>query len=149
MGGANISRDRALSHVFGYTVLNDITARDLQFAHKQWFRGKSFDTYAPLGPWVATPDEIDDPHNLDLSLDVNGKRMQTGNTSSIIFRIPKLIEFISRNITLDPGDIISTGTPPGVGAFKTPPQFLRAGDSVTITVSNLGTQQAKVIAEPT
>ena len=144
-----VSRDRALEHVGGYLICHDVSERQAQISEGgQWFRGKSFDTYGPLGPWVATPDEVGDPHALDLSLDVNGERMQTGSTKTLIFGIPQLVEFVSRNVTLEPGDVISTGTPPGVGHARKPPRYLQPGDTVELRVSKLGAQRAKVVREP-
>jgi len=143
-----VSRDRALEHVGGYLICHDVSERQAKINEGgQWFRGKSFDTYGPLGPWVTTPDEVGDPHALDLTLDVNGERMQTGSTKTLIFGIPELVEFISRNVTLDPGDVISTGTPPGVGHARKPPRYLQPGDVVDLTVTKLGAQRAKVVRE--
>jgi 2,4-diketo-3-deoxy-L-fuconate hydrolase len=143
-----VSRDRALDHVAGYLICHDVSERQAQIQEGgQWFRGKSFDTYGPLGPWLVTPEEVGDPHALDLSLDVNGERMQTGSTKTLIFGIPALIEFISRNVTLEPGDVISTGTPPGVGHARKPPVYLKPGDTVELRVSNLGVQRANVVRE--
>jgi 2,4-diketo-3-deoxy-L-fuconate hydrolase len=144
-----VSRARALEHVGGYLICHDVSERQAQIHEGgQWFRGKSFDTYGPLGPWVVTPDEVGDPHTLDLSLDVNGERMQAGNTKTLIFDIPYLVEFISRNVTLEPGDVISTGTPPGVGNARKPPRYLQPGDTVELKVTKLGAQRAKVVREP-
>jgi 2-keto-4-pentenoate hydratase/2-oxohepta-3-ene-1,7-dioic acid hydratase in catechol pathway len=143
-----VSRERALAHVAGYLICHDVSERQAQIHEGgQWFRGKSFDTYGPLGPWVTTPDEVGDPHALDLTLDVNGERMQTGNTKTLIFGIPQLVEFVSRNMTLEPGDVISTGTPPGVGVARKPPVYLKPGDTVELRVSGLGVQRAKVARE--
>jgi 2-keto-4-pentenoate hydratase/2-oxohepta-3-ene-1,7-dioic acid hydratase in catechol pathway len=139
-----VKRDRAMDYVFGYTVLNDVSGRQAQFGDKQWFRGKSFDTFAPLGPYVVTRDEIGDPHNLDLFSKVNGEIQQSGNTRDLIFDIPFLIEFISQGITLVPGDIISTGTPAGVGVFQDPQRFLKSGDVVEVGVQDLGSQRSEV-----
>ena len=138
-GGKNIPEDKAYEHVAGYTCMNDVSARDLQKADGQWFRGKSCDTFAPIGPWIVTADEIPDPHSLRISLTLNGQTMQDSNTGNMIFRIPFLISYLSRTMTLDVGDIISTGTPEGVGAHRTPPTFLKAGDTVSVTVENIGT----------
>ncbi|MHC5056604.1 MAG: fumarylacetoacetate hydrolase family protein [Planctomycetota bacterium] len=141
----------ASAHVAGYVIMNDVTERRVQREEKQWHRGKSFDTFAPLGPWVATADEIPDPGTLDialdLSLDVNGTRMQTGNTRTMIFTVPDIIAFASRGMTLMPGDILSTGTPPGVGAFRDPPIFLKDGDVVEAEVSGLGRQRLRAVNE--
>ena len=137
-GGSRIPEDRAYEHVAGYTILNDVTARDMQFSDKQWFRGKSCDTFAPTGPWIVTRDEVPDPHVLSISLTLNGETMQDSNTSNLIFKVPYLVSYLSQSITWEPGDLISTGTPPGVGVFRKPPVFLKAGDSMTIAVEKLG-----------
>jgi len=137
-GGKNISQQDALSHVFGYTVINDITARDLQSRHKQFFKGKSLDGSCPMGPWIVTADEIQDPHNLPLRLRVNGETKQDANTSGMIFSIPVIIETLSKGITLEPGDIIATVTPSGVGFSRTPPEFLKPGDVVEAEVEGIG-----------
>jgi acylpyruvate hydrolase len=128
----------AYDYIAGYTIMNDVTARDLQRREKQWARAKGLDTFAPCGPWLVTKDEIDDPHSLDIQLRVNGELRQSSNTNDLIFKIPQLIEFISQDLTLRPGDIISTGTPSGVGVFSSPPVFLRAGDSIEIEVVRIG-----------
>jgi 2-keto-4-pentenoate hydratase/2-oxohepta-3-ene-1,7-dioic acid hydratase in catechol pathway len=143
-----VSEDDAMASIAGYVLMNDVSERQAQ--HKeggQWDRGKSFDTYAPLGPWVVTADEVDDPHALDLELKINGEIMQQSNTRQMIFRLPQLIAFISRNITLLPGDVISTGTPPGVGAFRHPPVFLQPGDVVELAGGKLGRQRCEVARE--
>jgi 5-carboxymethyl-2-hydroxymuconate isomerase len=128
----------AYQYVFGYTVANDVTARDLQRSDGQWVRGKSLDTFCPLGPWIVTKDETPDPHGLALRTTVNGALMQSSRTDQLIFRIPELIEFITRAFTLLPGDIVLTGTPPGVGAFRNPPVFLKDGDVVTVEIEGIG-----------
>jgi len=138
-GGRNIREDRAYEHVAGYMILHDVSARDLQFGDKQWFRGKSCDTFAPCGPWITTADEIPDPHNLRIALTLNGQTMQDSNTSNLIFKVPYLVSFLSQSLTWEVGDVISTGTPPGVGVFRKPPVFLKAGDTASITVEGLGT----------
>jgi 2-keto-4-pentenoate hydratase/2-oxohepta-3-ene-1,7-dioic acid hydratase in catechol pathway len=136
-----VSRDRALEHVAGYLICHDVSERQAQISEGgQWFRGKSFDTYGPLGPWVATPDEVGDPHALDLTLDVNGERMQTGSTSRMIFGVNFLVAYISRFMRLEAGDVITTGTPPGVGLGMKPPRYLRANDRVALGIEGLGTQ---------
>lgn len=137
-GGRNIPEAEAMRHVAGYLCANDVTARDIQFGDKQWVRGKSPDTFFPIGPYLVTADEIADPHTLDISLTLNGKIMQRSNTSNLIFRIPFLISYLSQTMTLLPGDILSTGTPGGVGVFRKPPVFLQPGDTVTVTISGLG-----------
>ncbi len=138
-GGKNISQEDALSHVFGYTVINDITARDLQSRHKQFFKGKSLDGSCPMGPWIVTTDEIEDPHNLALRLRVNGEVKQDSNTSEMVFSIPVIIATLAAGMTLEPGDIIATGTPSGVGFSRTPPEFLKPGDVVEGEVEGIGT----------
>ncbi len=133
-----VPRGKALSYVAGYCVMNDVSAREAQFSDKQWFRGKSFDTFAPLGPALVTPDEIPDISRLSLKTWLNGQLMQDGNTSDLIFDAPYLISFISQDITLVPGDIISTGTPSGVGIFRDPPVVLKDGDLVRCEISGIG-----------
>lgn len=136
--GKNIRAEDALSYVFGYTVLNDITARDLQTRHKQFFKGKSLDGSCPIGPWIVTADEIADPHKLALSLRVNGQTKQDSNTSLMIFSINQSIAVLSAGMTLEAGDIIATGTPSGVGFSRTPPEFLKPGDVVEAEVEGIG-----------
>ncbi len=144
-----VDKAGALGCVAGYTICHDVSERQAQLHEGgQWYRGKSFDTFSPLGPWVATPDEVGDPGSLDMTLEVNGQRKQTGNTRTMIFDIAALVSFISRNITLEPGDIISTGTPPGVGAFRDPPEYLQPGDTVELSIAKLGTQRSQVVREP-
>jgi len=145
--GKNIRADDALSYVFGYTVLNDITARDLQTRHKQFFKGKSLDGSCPIGPWIVTADEVADPHNLALKLRVNGETKQDSNTSLMIFSINQSIEVLSAGMTLEPGDIIATGTPSGVGFSRTPPEFLKPGDVVEAEVVGIGLIRNHVIAK--
>jgi len=128
----------ALDYIAGYTNCNDVSARDLQFGDGQWVRGKSLDTFCPLGPWLVTRDEVPDPHNLSIRCLVNGEALQDSNTKELIFNIPTLIEFASRAFTLFPGDVISTGTPDGVGVFRDPKIFLKDGDTVTVEVEGLG-----------
>ncbi|MBV9614477.1 MAG: fumarylacetoacetate hydrolase family protein [Ktedonobacteraceae bacterium] len=143
--GKNIRAEDALSYVFGYTVLNDITARDLQTRHKQFFKGKSLDGSCPLGPWIVTADEIAEPHNLALSLRVNGETKQNSNTGMMIFSINQSIAVLSAGMTLEPGDIIATGTPSGVGFSRTPPEFLKPGDVVEAEVEGIGLIRNRVI----
>ncbi len=145
-GGKNIPEESAYEHVAGYMCLNDVSARDIQKSDGQWFRSKSCDTFAPIGPWIVTKDEIPDPHKLRISLTLNGETMQDANTDSMIFKIPYLVSYISRTITLECGDIISTGTPEGVGAHRTPPVFLKPGDTVSVTVEKVGTLTNPVAA---
>ena len=134
----NIKVENAMDHVFGYTNFNDVSARDMQFADGQWQRGKSCDTFAPFGEFVATKDEIPDPHNLRIQFRLNGETMQDSNTNQLIFKIPELVEYLSRSITLEPGDIIATGTPPGVGFARKPPIFLKDGDVCEVEIDGLG-----------
>jgi 2-keto-4-pentenoate hydratase/2-oxohepta-3-ene-1,7-dioic acid hydratase in catechol pathway len=136
--GKNIREEDALSHVFGYTVINDVTARNLQARHKQYFKGKSLDGFCPMGPWIVTADEIANPHNLALSLRVNGVTKQSSNTSMMIFSINQIIAVLSLGMTLEPGDIIATGTPSGVGFSRTPAEFLKPDDRVEAEVTGIG-----------
>jgi 2-keto-4-pentenoate hydratase/2-oxohepta-3-ene-1,7-dioic acid hydratase in catechol pathway len=142
-GGVNIRANRAMEHVWGYTIVNDVTARDVQMRHQQWDLGKSFDTFCPMGPFLASIDECDGA-NTSLRCWVNGELRQEASTSDLIFDIPTLIETCSRGITLYPGDIIATGTPAGVGMGMTPPSFLKAGDTVRIAIDGLGTLENPV-----
>jgi 2-keto-4-pentenoate hydratase/2-oxohepta-3-ene-1,7-dioic acid hydratase in catechol pathway len=137
-GGRGIRKADALTHVFGYTIINDVTARDWQGRHKQWFLGKSFDTFCPMGPWIVTADEID-VANLRVRAWVNDELRQDANTRDLIFDVPTLIETISAGITLYPGDVIATGTPAGVGIGFKPPRYLQRGDTVRLEISNIGT----------
>ena len=134
----NVRIEDAMDYVFGYTNFNDVSARDMQFADGQWQRGKSCDTFAPLGECVVTRDEIADPHNLRIQFRLNGETLQDSNTNELIFDIPAIIEFLSRSITLEPGDIIATGTPPGVGFARKPPVFLKDGDICEVEIEGLG-----------
>lgn len=136
--GKRIPEASAMDFIAGACVMNDVSGREAQFGDKQWFRGKSFDTFAPLGPCLVTLDEIPDIHALDLETRVNGQIMQKGNTSDLIFDIPAIIAFISQDITLQPGDIISTGTPDGVGIFRNPPVVLKENDLVECEIQGLG-----------
>jgi 2-keto-4-pentenoate hydratase/2-oxohepta-3-ene-1,7-dioic acid hydratase in catechol pathway len=133
-----VSESEALTSVAGYMPLNDVSARRWQFADKQWVRGKSCDTFCPTGPWLTTADAVSDPHALSIRMRVNGNTVQNSNTSNLIFRIPTLIHFISAAITLEPGDIIATGTPDGVGVFRKPPVFLKSGDVMEVDIEGLG-----------
>ena len=133
-----VRSEAAYDYVFGYTVANDVTARDIQRSDGQWVRGKSLDTFCPLGPWIVTRDEIPEPHGLPIRTHVNGQVMQNSHTDQLIFRVPTLIEFLSRAFTLLPGDLILTGTPPGVGAYGNPQVFLKDGDVVTVEVEGIG-----------
>lgn len=137
-GGRGISKAAAYDHVFGYTLINDVTARKLQNHHKQWFLGKSVDGFCPMGPCVVTADEVGDVTALTLCTDVNGERRQEAKVADLIFDIPTIIETISRTMTLEPGDVIATGTPVGVGIGFTPPKFLQSGDVVRISIDGIG-----------
>lgn len=137
----------ALAHVAGYCCINDVSERAFQLATGQWDKGKGFDTAGPIGPWLVTSDEVGDPQNLDMWLDVNGKRMQTGNTRTMIFSVAQIVSHVSQYMTLMPGDIITTGTPPGVGmGVKPSPQWLKPGDVVSFGIRGLGEQRTKVVA---
>lgn len=141
----SVAAESAYDYIAGYTILNDVTARDLQRRERQWARAKGLDTFAPCGPWLVTKDELADPHSLALELRVNGEVKQSSNTNDLIFKIPQLIEFISQDLTLRPGDIISTGTPSGVGVFSEPPVFLRDGDQIEIKIEQIGTLANRVV----
>jgi 2-keto-4-pentenoate hydratase/2-oxohepta-3-ene-1,7-dioic acid hydratase in catechol pathway len=134
----NVKADRAYDYVLGYSAFNDVTARDFQFADGQWQRGKSCDTFAPMGQTIVTTDTITDPHKLSIKLTLNGDTMQDSNTDQLIFGVPRLIEFISESITLEPGDVIATGTPPGVGFARKPPVFLKPGDQMEVLIEGIG-----------
>jgi len=136
--GINISEDEAMDYVFGYTILNDVTARDLQRNHNQWFKGKSLDGFCPMGPWIVTRDEIGQPVELNISGRVNGELRQNSNTRHMIFGISKLISILSQGLMLEPGDILATGTPAGVGMGFDPPKFLTSGDVVRIEIEKIG-----------
>lgn len=146
-GGRYIPKNQWREHVFGYTNLNDVSARDYQMATSQWMIGKTFDTFAPMGPAIVTEDEIPDPHALDIRMIINGEVLQNSNTSQLVFRIPELIEHLSGVFTLEPGDVISTGTPAGVGEARNPPRWLRPGDDVVVQISGLGQLLNRVRAE--
>jgi 2,4-diketo-3-deoxy-L-fuconate hydrolase len=142
-----VSEEDSLNYVAGYCVANDVSERAFQLQSSQWDKGKGCDTFGPIGPWLVTPDEVPDPQNLDMWLDVNGKRMQSGNTRTMIFGVRKLISYCSHYMTLLPGDVICTGTPPGVGlGVKPTPVFLNVGDVVTLGIKGLGQQQQKIVA---
>jgi 2-keto-4-pentenoate hydratase/2-oxohepta-3-ene-1,7-dioic acid hydratase in catechol pathway len=136
--GVNITQDEAMDHVFGYMVIDDVSARDLQQRHKQFFKGKSLDGACPMGPWIVTADEVSDPHNLAITCRVNGVTKQDSNTQYMIFDVPATIIHLSTGMTLLPGDIIATGTPSGVGEARTPPEFLKPGDVVECEVERVG-----------
>ena len=141
-----VSERDALNYVAGYCVVNDVSERSFQMATTQWDKGKGFDTAGPIGPWLVTTDEIRDPQTLDMALDVNGKRMQSGNTRTMVFSVAKIVSHVSHYMTLLPGDIIATGTPPGVGlGIKPEPVFLKPGDVMTLKIEGLGEQRQKVV----
>ncbi len=144
--GSRIPESEAHKYIAGYTVLHDVSARDMQFSDKQWYRGKSCDTFAPTGPWIVTPDELPDPNNLRITLTLNGETLQDSNTSNLIFKVPFLISYLSQSVTWEVGDLISTGTPPGVGFARKPQVFLKAGDTVSVTVEGIGTLTNPVVA---
>lgn len=146
-GGFRISADEAMKHVYGYTIVNDVSARDVQFASTQWSMSKSFPTFCPLGPAIVTADEIADPHALQISLSIDGEQLQNSNTRELVFKIPELIEYLSSITPLLSGDIVSTGTPPGVGLGRIPKRWLKPGETVTVTVEGLGSLTNPVESE--
>lgn len=142
-----VSEAQALAHVAGYCICNDVSEREFQHERTgQWVKGKSAPTFGPLGPWLVTPDEIKDVQGLDMWLDVNGERMQTGSTATMVFGVRTLVSYISQFMILEPGDVITTGTPPGVGAGMKPPRFLKAGDTMTLGIDGFGQQTQHVVA---
>jgi len=142
-----VEEKNALSHIAGYAICNDISERNFQAERGgQWMKGKCAETFGPLGPWIATRDEIDDVQNLAMSLDVNGERRQTGNTKTMIFGIAHCLSYISQFMVLEPGDVVTTGTPPGVALGMKPPVWLKAGDTMSLTIQGLGEQKQKVVA---
>ncbi len=146
VAGKNIPAAKALDHVFGYTIINDVSARDLQKDHLQWFKGKSLDGFCPMGPWIVTADEFRDPQTKRISLRVNGVTKQSSTTANMIFTVAVTIESLSKGMTLEPGDIISTGTPEGVGLGRTPPEYLNDGDLVETEIEGIGVMQNRVVA---
>lgn len=145
--GKYIDENNAYEHIAGYCVCNDVSERDFQLQRSgQWVKGKSADTFGPIGPWLVTRDEIPDPQNLMMSLQVNGETRQNGSTSTMVYQVPFLVSYVSRFMSLQAGDVISTGTPPGVGMGMKPPQYLKAGDEVTLSIEGLGNQRQKVVA---
>ena len=144
----NISQAQSQSHIFGYCLVNDVSEREWQMEKMgQWAKGKSHDTYGPIGPYIVTKDEVKDINNLNLSLDLNGKRMQTGNTNTMIFNVDYIVSYLSKYMSLQPGDIITTGTPPGVGMGMKPQLFLKAGDKMKLSIDLLGEQNSQVVQE--
>jgi 2-keto-4-pentenoate hydratase/2-oxohepta-3-ene-1,7-dioic acid hydratase in catechol pathway len=146
-GGYRIAASDWRDHVYGYTIVNDVSARDVQFSSSQWSMSKSFPTFCPLGPAIVTADEIPDPHALDISLNIDGEVLQHSNTRELIFRIPELVKYLSSITSLLPGDIVSTGTPFGVGLGRNPRRWLKPGETVTITIEGLGSLTNPVVAE--
>ena len=146
-GGRYIKAADWQDHVIGYTMINDVSARDIQLATSQWVMGKNFDTFAPMGPCITTADEIADPHDLPISLTLNGETLQNSNTKELIFKLPELVEYLSSILTLETGDIVSTGTPAGVGFARKPPIYLKAGDEMVVKVAGLGELKNPVIGE--
>ncbi|APP75787.1 2-hydroxyhepta-2,4-diene-1,7-dioate isomerase [Xanthomonas vesicatoria ATCC 35937] len=145
----DVSVDEALTHVAGYAVINDLSEREFQLEHGgQWVKGKSADTFGPIGPWLVTRDEVPDPQNLSMWLEVNGHRYQNGSTRTMVFGVAELVSHISRYMTLMPGDVISTGTPPGVGLGQKPPVYLKPGDLMELEIEGLGRQRQPVVAHP-
>ncbi|TFH88239.1 FAA hydrolase family protein [Billgrantia azerbaijanica] len=148
-GGRYIDEADAMAHVAGYCVVNDVSEREYQLERSgTWDKGKGCDTFGPLGPWLVTPDEVADPHDLAMWLEVDGQRYQDGSTRTMVYRIPFLISYLSRFMSLQPGDVISTGTPPGVGMGQTPPTYLRAGQRMRLGIEGLGEQTQHVVADP-
>ena len=146
-GGRHIKAEDWRDHIFGYTIVNDVTGRDYQRATSQWLMGKTFDTFAPMGPWIVTADEIPDPHVLDIQLEIDGEILQNSNTRELIFKVPELIAFLSSVFTLEPGDIVSTGTPSGVGVARNPQRFLKPGETVTVRIPAIGELTNPTVAE--
>ena len=143
----HISEDKAQDHILGYCLVNDVSEREWQIEKMgQWVKGKSHDTYGPIGPYLVTKDDIKDVNNLNMSLDLNGKRMQTGNTNTMIFNVDVIVSYVSKFMSLHPGDIITTGTPPGVGMGMKPQLFLKSGDKMKLSIDNLGEQNSKVVS---
>jgi len=143
-----VAESEALGHVAGYCVVNDVSERSFQMQSSQWDKGKGCDSFGPIGPWLVTTDEIPDPQNLPIWLEVNGRRMQDGNTRDMLFGVAGLVSYVSHYMTLLPGDIIATGTPPGVGMAQDPPAWLHPGDQLRLGIEGLGEQQQRVVSEP-
>ena len=148
-GAKYVSEAEALSHVAGYCIVNDVSERSFQIERSgQWTKGKSCDTFGPVGPWLVTPDEVSDPQSLALALEVNGDRMQSGNSNAMIFSVAQIISYLSQMMRLEPGDVIATGTPPGVGMGMKPPRYLKAGDVMELRIDRLGRQRQHVEQDP-
>ncbi|HYP05198.1 MAG TPA: fumarylacetoacetate hydrolase family protein [Bryobacteraceae bacterium] len=146
-GGRYIKAKDWKKHVFGYTIINDVSARDFQLRTSQWMIGKAFDTFCPMGPWIVTSDEIEDPHELDIRMTVSGEVLQDSNTRELIFRIPELVEYLSSVMTLQAGDVVATGTPKGVGLGYNPPRWLKPGDECVIYIQGIGELRNPVVGE--
>jgi 2-keto-4-pentenoate hydratase/2-oxohepta-3-ene-1,7-dioic acid hydratase in catechol pathway len=146
-GGKNITAEDWQRHVFGYTVFNDVSARDFQTVTSQWMIGKTFDTFAPMGPYLVSADEISDPHALDISLRIGSEVLQHSNTRELIFKIPELVAYLSSVVTLEPGDVVATGTPAGVGFARKPPRYLQPGEEVIVRIEGIGELRNPLIAE--
>lgn len=144
-----VDEAQALDHVAGYCIVNDVSERAFQMQSSQWDKGKGCDSFGPIGPWLVTRDEVPDPQNLDMWLDLNGERRQSGNTATMIFSVARIVAYCSRYMTLAPGDVITTGTPPGVGMGMKPPQWLKPGDELRLSIAGLGEQRQRVVAETT
>jgi 2-keto-4-pentenoate hydratase/2-oxohepta-3-ene-1,7-dioic acid hydratase in catechol pathway len=143
----HIEQNQAQDHILGYCLVNDVSEREWQIEKMgQWVKGKSHDTYGPIGPYLVTKEDIKDINNLNMSLDVNGERMQTGNTNTMIFNVDVIVAYVSKFMSLQAGDIITTGTPPGVGMGKKPQLFLKAGDELRLSIDNLGEQNSKIVS---
>jgi len=143
----HIEQNQSQDHILGYCLVNDVSEREWQIEKMgQWVKGKSHDTYGPIGPYLVTKDDIKDVNNLNMSLDLNGKRMQTGNTNTMIFNVDVIVSYVSKFMSLQPGDIITTGTPPGVGMGMKPQLFLKSGDEMKLSIDNLGEQNSKVVS---
>jgi 2-keto-4-pentenoate hydratase/2-oxohepta-3-ene-1,7-dioic acid hydratase in catechol pathway len=145
--GRHIPKEKAMEHVFGYTIVNDVSARDFQLQTSQWLVGKTFPTFCPMGPWIVTADEIKDPHSLRIGLRIDGETVQDSNTKELIFGIPELVSHLSGIVDFEPGDIVSTGTPPGVGMGRKPPRWLKAGETMTVFIEGIGELTNPVVAE--
>jgi 2-keto-4-pentenoate hydratase/2-oxohepta-3-ene-1,7-dioic acid hydratase in catechol pathway len=145
--GRHVSKENAMDYVFGYTIVNDVSARDWQLQTSQWIMGKTFDTFCPMGPWIVTADEIADPHNLRIGLRIDGVTVQDSSTKELIFGIPELVEHLSKVFTFEPGDVISTGTPPGVGLGHKPPRWLKPGEVMTVFIEGIGELTNPCVAE--
>lgn len=143
----HISKEKALEHVFGYTIVNDVSARDFQLQTSQWLVGKTFPTFCPMGPWIVTADEVPDPHNLRIGLRIDGETVQDSNTKELIFGLPELIAHLSSIVDFEPGDVVSTGTPPGVGMGRKPPRWLKPGETMTVFIEGIGELTNPCVAE--